>query len=137
MIESKAQAMTILQDTSQSMLDREHAIHYLRERTLEPNEIEALVVALQDEISGVRWAAGTVLAAHGKAVLPALLRALSQAQGDTLLRASAHHVLHDNVNPEVRHASKALLQALRGPGADVATIQEAGQWLQQLTAAAN
>ena len=124
MIKSTEEAIAILKNIRLSELERDDAIHYLQEYP-SPEGMEALVAALQDDDSGVRWAAGAALAQLGEAGLPALLRALSRSGQDTLLRQGARHVLHYNASPRVRQQTQELMQALKGPGSAVATMEVA------------
>lgn len=132
MIQSRQESVAILNDTTRSTTEREKAIHALQDSQLEPEELEVLIRALSDDAVGVRWAAGAALAYRGPFVLPAVLLALAQPDSNTLLRASAHHVLHDNASAEVRKQAEDLLTALRGPASDVASMNEATKWLHQL-----
>jgi HEAT repeat protein len=91
--------------------------------------MEALVAALQDDDSGVRWAAGAALAQLGDAGMPALLKALCRPSEDTLLREGARHVLHYNASLRVRQETQELMQALKGPGSAVSTMEAAHRLL--------
>ena len=66
MIQSKEEALAIMHDLYRNTWEREEAIHYLRKQTLNEHEIEALVEQLRDTAAGVRWAAGSALAAAGQ-----------------------------------------------------------------------
>ena len=132
MIQSKQEAVTILNDSSRATFDREKAIHFLKEQTLSQVEMDALVNALSDDEVGVRWAASVALAAHGRSVLPTILHALVQSNCNSLLCASVHHILHDNATSDLRVEAKELLQALKGPASDVAAMDVAFKWLQQI-----
>jgi HEAT repeat protein len=130
MIKSTQEAIAILQNTRLSELAREDAIYYLQEYP-SPEGMEALVAALQDDDPGVQWAAGAALAQLGDAGIPALLRALSQPSEDTLLRQGARHVLHYNASTRVRQQTQELMQALKGPGSSVSTMEVAYKLLAQ------
>jgi HEAT repeat protein len=130
MIKSTEEAIAILKNTGLSELEREGAVHYLQEYST-PEGTEALVAALQDDDSGVRWSAGAVLAELGDAALPPLLKALCQPSEDSLLRQGARHVLHYNASPRVRQQSQELMQALKGPGSAVTTMEAAHKLLVQ------
>ena len=132
MIQSKEEAMAIMSDLHRDTWEREEAIHYLRKQTLDRQEIEALVDQLGDTAAGVRWAAGAALAVCGRAALEPLLHALTGSHVNSLLLASAHHVLHDTLDVNVRKQAQPLLDAIRGPGADVAAMSEAVRWLSKL-----
>ncbi len=124
MIDSTAEAIALLQNTSLSEQEREHAVHFLRDHPT-PEGIEALVTALEDDDAGVRWSAGAALAQLGDAAFPALLEKLAHKSNDTWLREAAHHVIHDNSSPRVRDESGDLMRALQGPGADIASMEAA------------
>jgi HEAT repeat protein len=128
MIKSPEEAIAILKNARLSELEREDAIRYLQEYP-NPEGFEALVAALQDDDSGVRWKAGAALAELGEAGMPALLRALCQPTEDELLRQGARHVLHYNASPRVHQQSQELMQALKGPGSAVSTMEAAHELL--------
>lgn len=130
MIKSREEAIAILKNTGLSELEREDTVHYLRDHP-SPEGTEALVAALEDDNTGVRWAAGAALAQLGDAALPPLLKALCQPSEDSLLREGARHVLHYNASPRVRQQSQELMQALKGPGSAVATMEAAHRLLVQ------
>lgn len=134
MIQSKEEALAIMSDLHRTPWEREQAIHYLRKQTLTRHEIEALIDQLRDSWAGVRWAAGSALAAAGHSAIVPLLRALTGSNVNSLLLASAHHVLHDTVDAEARKQAEPILAAIRGPGADVAAMTEAAHWLSRLDA---
>lgn len=128
MIKSTEDAVAILRNTRLSELEREDAIRYLQEYP-SPDGMEALVAALQDDDTGVRYKAGAALAQLGEAGMPALLRALCQPSEDILLRQGARHVLHYNASPRVRQQTQELMGALKGPGSAVATMEAAHKLL--------
>ncbi len=130
MIKSTEEALAFLKNTRLSEVERENAIHYLQEFPSSEG-MEALVAALQDDDDGVRWAAGTALARLGEAGIPALLRALCQSTEDEVLRRGAQHVLHYNASPRVRQQTQELMDALKGPGAAVETMEVAHKLLMQ------
>lgn len=134
MIQTKEEALTIMNDLNRGPLEREEAIHFFRKKTLNTPEIEALVNLLQDSAAGVRWAAGEILALAGRDALIPLLRALTSSHVNSLLLASTHHVLQDTVDVHTRKEAKPMLDAIQGPGADVAAMTIARDWLSKLTA---
>jgi HEAT repeat protein len=130
MIESTVQAIALLQNDILSELEREDAIHYLRDHP-SPEAIEALVTALDDDDAGVRWSAGAALATLGEAALPTLLEALSKSP-DVRLMEAARHVLHYNTSAKVRDETQELMRALKGPEAALATEVAARKLLWEL-----
>ena len=60
----------------------------------DPDAASALVQCLQDENSGVRWAASEAMIVFEKAALPPLLEALLHDYDSIWLRQGAHHILH-------------------------------------------
>jgi HEAT repeat protein len=130
MIKSTEEAIATLKNTRLSELEREDAICYLQEYP-RPEGLEALVAALQDDDSGVRYKAGAALAQLGEAGIPALLRALCQPSEDILLREGARHVLHYNASPRVHQQSQELMEALRGPGSAVSAMEAAHKLLEE------
>jgi hypothetical protein len=61
--------------------------------------------------------------------MPALLKALCRPSEDTLLQQGARHVLHYNVSPRVRQQTQELMQALKGPGSAISTMEAAHKLL--------
>lgn len=124
MFDSTAQAIAALQNTRLPENQRTEAVHFL---VADPTAdgVAALVASLSDGDHGVRWAAGTALARIGEPAMPALLNALIGPDVDKTLRDGAHHVLADNSSQRVREQSIPLVKALKGPQADIATMQEA------------
>ncbi len=132
MITSPAQAMEILDDDRGGVTAREAAIRYLS-RYPAPAVIAHLVQALLDDDFGIRWEAATVLAQQGETASLQVLRALTDPKrvGDPRLRESAYHVLHNNPG-SVPVPITELLDALRGPAADIASLVEANRLLRQI-----
>ena len=128
MVESTEQAIEILRDTDLSELEREHAIAYLHDHPT-PEAIDALIEGLEDDDPGVRWKSATALARQGESAMHPLLIALCQPDADARLREGAWHVLRQNSSSEVRAESQELLQALRGPSANIATLEAANKLL--------
>jgi HEAT repeat protein len=124
MFESPAQAIAALQNTRLPENQRADAAHFL-EAGPTSDGIAALIAALTDNDHGVRWAAGAALAHIGEPAMPALLQALIGSDVDKTLRDGARHVLTDNSSQRVRELSVPLIKALKGPEADIATMQEA------------
>ena len=124
MFETNAQAIAALQDMRLPESQRTEAAHFL---VTDPTSdgIAALVAALSDGDHGVRWAAGTALAHIGEPAMNTLLNALIGPNVDKTLRDGARHVLTDNSSAHVRELSVPLVKALKGPEADIATMQEA------------
>ena len=136
MITSKTDAVTCITDTRRAVQEREEAIHFLHNHALTADEIDLLGSVLGDDQPGVRWAAGSALAACGERAVPTLLRAVLAPSSNSLVRASVHHALHDNAQLAVRKRAEPLLKVLSGPGADVAAMEEAQHWLLQLAVTA-
>jgi len=74
----------------------------------------ALMQALEDDKFDVRWLAVRAVVALGRAGLAALLQALIERPHSTLLRESAHHVLHDEADEKWSRQLDPLIQALEG-----------------------
>ena len=132
-ISSVEQAMEILSDPLEDQLLREQAIRFL---SYHPSEevINKLVWILQDDEFGIRWEAAVTLAQLGEKALPELLKALTDPDrvGDPRLREGAYHILHYNRDPFYGVNISRLLQALKGPAADIASMKEAGRILAQI-----
>lgn len=124
MMQSQAEALHIVNDTSLEVSEREAAIHYLGEYP-SPAVAERLVQILEDNAPGVRWAAAMTLAHYGKLGLRPLLQALSQPTINARLREGAHRVLSHTTDSLSSGHLQALLDALQGPGANVATMSAA------------
>jgi HEAT repeat protein len=123
MIDSTQSAISTLQDTSKSELEREEGITYLAEN-VSAEGAQALVAALEDDDEGVQWKAASALGRLGEDALPSLLRALARPDNDARLRKGALHAVH-TMNPELREETKELEKALTGPAADIATMEAA------------
>ena len=132
-IYSVEQAVEILSDQLEDQLLREQAIRFL---SYHPSEevINKLVWTLQDDEFGIRWEAAVTLAQLGEKALPELLKALTDPDrvGDPRLREGAYHILHHNRDPFYGVNISRLLQALKGPAADIASMKEAGRIMAQI-----
>ncbi len=122
------QAIATLQDDSLSSTKRETAIHYLQHNPSDEGTA-ALVAALRDRDSGVRWACGTALAALGDQALTPLLKSIASEDNDPMLRDGAHHALVHSASSSVRTKTQALQKALKGPGAQLSSMDEAAKIL--------
>lgn len=131
MPESVAHAIEIIHDTSINEVEREDAIHYLA-RHLDPEVIGQLTQVLDDDDFGVRWAAAQALTFAGAEALVPILRLLIAKGGSPEVREAAQHALRNNIDPQVRQQAKPVLEALRGPGADMATPMAAYELLHSL-----
>lgn len=117
MILSEEEAMRILHDASESIAHREDAASYLEENpTVEG--IDNLVLGMDDDDPGVRWATTNALAQLGEAALPAVLQALIQGY-NSRMRDSAYHFLRGNNSPWVRKHAEPVRQALRSVAPEV------------------
>jgi len=72
----------------------------------------ALVKALEDDKFDVRWLAARAVVALRRSGLAALLQALIERPESTLLRESAHHVLHDETAEKWSQQLAPVMQAL-------------------------
>ena len=133
MITSVEQALKILDDPSRSDMERELAGRYLLAHPHD-NAIVRLVKALQDDDAGVAWSAAETLSRIGEPALRELCRALSDHQrvGDPRLLNGAYHVLYHLQNPALSKQLNPLMQALKGPAADLAAMEEADRLLRYL-----
>ena len=130
-IESTEQAVSLLKNERLDEMAREEGVHYLLEYPSEEGTL-ALVEALQDSDAGVRWSAGAALAQLGDRALVPILEALVKPTSDILLREGTRHVLHYSSSAKVRAETADLMQALKGPGADVTSMEAAGKLLIQV-----
>lgn len=131
MIQSQAEALRSLDDTSLTASEREIAILYLHEHP-SSEAAERLVQGLEDEAPGIRWAAAITLAHYGDLGLRPLLRALTRPGINARLREGAHRVLARNPGSLSSGQLQELLDALQGLGANVATMSVAVKLLQML-----
>jgi hypothetical protein len=145
------QAIALLNNKQLNYEKRELAIHYICEHPTQEG-IKALVGALRDPEFGVRWTASTALAQLGSLALPEVLRALANPKTNTVrLREGVIHILHYSSNlahepvykhpqmePQVKITSGAsvsvgdLMTALKGPAADISSMDVAGRLLLRL-----
>lgn len=129
MIESVEQAINTMKDTDLSEVEREHAIQYLQEHQTDEG-IDVLIDALEDDDPGIRWKASEALSAYGESAMPRLLEALCQPSTDQRMREGAWHVLRQNSSHTVRAETQELQKALKGPSANIASMEEANKlWL--------
>jgi len=125
------QTLAVAADTSRSALDREQAIHQLKDSPT-PEVIDQLINALDDSQDGVRWAASSVLIEFGDAALKPLLQALIDRHDSTWLRRGAYRVFHDTKSYKVQQATGGVVKALTGPASESATTDAAAQALLKL-----
>ncbi len=130
-IVSWRQALEIMDNRLSPVADREAAARFLK-KFPEPQAVPRLVRALQDEDFGVRWAASEALSKLGVQALEAVVKVLADPDkvGDPRLRDSAYHMLH--LGREWPVSVKGLMRSLKGPAADLATLEEAARLLQLL-----
>lgn len=134
-IQSEAQALAMVSDVRNDPREREAAIRFLADQP-SPRAIQQLVQRLEDSDFGVRWEAAAALAQIGEAALPELLKALVDPWrvADPRLREGAYHALHYNHSPEVIGLTRELMIALKGPAADIATLEAASSVLAKIQA---
>jgi hypothetical protein len=133
-IVSWKQALDILDNGLNSVAAREAAARYLKKNP-ERQAVPRLVRALQDDDFGVRWAASEALSQLGAYALEEVLRVLADPDrvGDPRLRDSAYHMLHVGHHWSV--PVDGLMVRLKGPAADLASLEEAARLLQLLRSA--
>jgi hypothetical protein len=145
------QAIALLNDKNLVYHKREIAIHYLAEHPT-PASIKGLVDALRDKDFAIRWKASTALAHLGPLALPEVLRALTNYKTNTVrLREGVIHILHYSSNlahePFYNHQQveprvyikpgklvsvRGLLNALKGPAADINSMKAADKLLSEM-----
>jgi HEAT repeat protein len=145
------QAVDVLNNKKLSYHRREVAVHYLAQHPT-PEGIKALVVALRDSELAIRWTAATALAQLGPLALPEVLKALVDPKTNTVrLREGVMHILHYSSNlahePVYKQSemeatvhtlsgkltsANDLLNALKGPAADIKSMKAAGKLLAQM-----
>ncbi len=84
-------------------------------RIHDPSSAPALVLALEDELPGVRWLAGEGLIAMGRGGIVPLFRALISRSDSVRLRQGAHHVLRSLSVGEHGRQLALVMAALEGP----------------------
>ncbi len=133
MITSVEQALSILDDASRSEVEREMAGHYLQTHP-HSKAIVRLVKALQDDDTGVAWAAAEGLSRLGEPAVVEVCRALSDHQraGDPRLLTGAYHVLRHLQDITLSQQATPLMRALRGPVPDLKAMEEADRLLRLL-----
>jgi HEAT repeat protein len=100
----------------------------------EPSSAAALVEALEDENSGVRWLSAAGLIKIGRAALGPLMQVLAQRADSIWLRESAHHILHDLRDKKLlRERELEVYHALRAPAPDLEVPWIAEAALKELT----
>ncbi|MCB0022746.1 MAG: HEAT repeat domain-containing protein [Caldilinea sp.] len=125
------EALAVLDDATRPAMEREQAAHKLAAAPA-PESVERLVAALEDEESGVRWAAAAALIDCGETALAPLLNALVSQPDSTWLREGAHHVFSNTRSLKVQQATADVVKALKGPASGVATTEAAVRALMAL-----
>ena len=123
--------LALIDHAGSSSLDREGAIHQLKEFPT-PAVIDRLIRALEDDDSGVRWAAATTLIEFGKAAAAPLLRTLVEKNDSVWLREGAYRVFHDTHDATVQALTVDVVKALKGPAAGLMTTEAAVKALGKL-----
>ncbi len=123
--------LAVIDNGGISTLDREGAIHQLKEFPT-PAVIDRLIRALEDDDSGVRWAAATTLIEFGKAAAAPLLRTLVEKNDSVWLREGAYRVFHDTHDATVQALTADVVKALKGPAAGLMTTEAAVKALGKL-----
>jgi HEAT repeat protein len=123
--------LAVIDNGGSSSLDREGAIHQLKEFPT-PAVIDRLIRALEDDDSGVRWAAATTLIEFGKAAAAPLLRTLVEKNDSVWLREGAYRVFHDTHDATVQALTADVVKALKGPAAGLMTTEAAVKALGKL-----
>jgi HEAT repeat protein len=123
--------LAVIDNGGSSSLDREGAIHQLKEFPT-PAVIDRLIRALEDDDSGVRWAAATTLIEFGKAAAAPLLRTLVEKNDSVWLREGAYRVFHDTHDATVQALTVDVVKALKGPAAGLMTTEAAVKALGKL-----
>lgn len=124
------QAIASLNNETLSEQEREKVILRLEE-TATPQAIEALIGALRDRDSGVRWAASQALARLGEPAVRPLLLAMTKPNTDLFFIETARHVFVNNSSERVKQRTKDLVAATHKVGAQVLVMQEANRLLIQ------
>ena len=82
----------------------------------DPSSAAALVLALEDELPGVRWLAGEGLIAMGRNGLAPLFQGLIRQSNSVRLRQGAHHILRALAGGgDTGRAIGPVMEALEGP----------------------
>ncbi len=131
MLSTTNEALAALQNDSLPENQRKAAAHYLQHHP-SPEGINALIENLTDGDPGVRWACSTALAELGEASLKPLLMAIGGTSNDMLLREGALHALAHSSSKDVREKTTQLRAALKGPGAQLSSMEEATKLMLQL-----
>ena len=133
MPEQIEEALVVFSDPTQPEHEREKALELLKGVSSE-RVTTALIGALHESDSGVRWAASDVLALMGDAALKPLLLELASVRNDLNLRQSALHIFHTSHSENVKMRTAALQKALntQGPIAQIKSMEAANQLLIKL-----
>ena len=123
--------LAIVDGARQSEIDREGAIHQLKDFPTEA-VIARLIQALEDSDSGVRWAAASTLIEFGDPVARPLLHTLVEKNDSVWLREGAYRVFHDTRSAKIQAATADVVKALKGPAAGLMTTETAVKALGKL-----
>jgi HEAT repeat protein len=95
-----------------------------------PLAAETIIAVLQDDDTGVRWAAMGALINLGRAVMEPLMLALTEHFHSARLRHGAHHVLSSFHNKKMLTSIESeVMYALAGPNPAITAAQAANQVL--------
>ena len=123
--------LAIVDGARQSEIDREGAIHQLKDFPTEA-VIARLIQALEDSDSGVRWAAASTLIEFGDPVARPLLHTLVEKNDSTWVREGAYRFFHDTRSAKIQAATADVVKALKGPSAGLMTTETAVKALGKL-----
>ncbi len=132
MIETVEQAKAVLRDPDKDEEVRVQAAQFLAESGTE-EAAELLVMALDDDDYGVHWAASEGIAAMGDTALPAVLRALVEADCSPRVLHGAKHTFHTSSSRAVREETKGIVAAMHGSSQTISTMQAANELMIKLS----
>jgi HEAT repeat protein len=127
----KEEARKVLNNRAGGVEERENAIHVLSQNP-QPEDLVRLVRILEDDDFGMRWAAAVALSLAGDSALRPLLQALRARPDSVWLRQGAHHVFHYSSGSIARAYAREMMDAMKGPAAELTTEECAEHILQVL-----
>ena len=115
----------------EAMASRQEWVRWEATKTLaqigDPSATQALIGALHDNTSDVRWLAAEGLIHIGNAAIKPLLKALIEHPDSLWMREGVHHVLHDLPESGLKNLLRPVLHALEDtePSLEAAVAAEA------------
>ena len=120
------EALRALETTNSENKIHEEAYEYLAKLN-DKEELKDLVQSLEDDDTSIRWEAADMLSRKGIKSVRVVLNALMDPQrvSDPRFRQSVIHMIHKFNDPILKKQLEPLIETIKGPAADIATMWKA------------